>query len=52
VKKYADLHLEMTRAFEAYIQDVEAGEFPEQRHYFSMPDEAWEALLRELGMEV
>ena len=51
VKKYADLHLEMTRAFEAYIQDVEAGEFPEQRHCFSMPDEAWEALLREFGME-
>ena len=50
VKKYADLHLEMIRAFEAYIQDVEAGEFPEQRHCFSMPDEAWEALLRELGI--
>jgi 3-methyl-2-oxobutanoate hydroxymethyltransferase len=51
VKKYADLHLEMIRAFEAYIQDVEAGEFPEQQHCFSMPDEAWETLLRELGVE-
>jgi len=52
VKKYADLHLEMTRAFEAYIQDVEAGEFPEQRHCFSMPDEAWKTLLGELDIEV
>ncbi len=51
VKKYADLHLEMIRAFEAYIHDVEAGEFPAQRHGFSMSDEAWEALLRELGTE-
>ncbi len=51
VKKYADLHLEMIRAFETYIHDVEAGEFPAQRHGFSMPDEAWDALLRELGIE-
>ena len=51
VKNYANLHLEMTRAFEAYIQDVEDGEFPEQRHCFSMQDEAWEALLRELDIE-
>ncbi|TET98318.1 MAG: 3-methyl-2-oxobutanoate hydroxymethyltransferase [Anaerolineales bacterium] len=51
VKKYADLHLEMIRAFEAYIRDVTAGEFPAQRHGFSMSDEAWEVLLRELGSE-
>ena len=51
VKKYADLHLEMIRAFEAYIRDVKAGEFPAQRHGFSMSDEAWEVLLRELGSE-
>ncbi|MEE8120478.1 MAG: 3-methyl-2-oxobutanoate hydroxymethyltransferase [Anaerolineales bacterium] len=51
VKKYADLHLEMIRAFEAYIQDVETREFPAQRHGFSMSDEAWEVLLRELGTE-
>ena len=51
VKKYADLHLEMIRAFEAYGRDVETGEFPAQRHSFSMPDEVWEALLRELGIE-
>jgi len=52
VKKYADLHLEMIRAFEAYIRDVEAKEFPAQRHSFSMPDEAWDALVRDLGIEV
>jgi 3-methyl-2-oxobutanoate hydroxymethyltransferase len=51
VKKYADLHLEMIRAFEAYIRDVEAKEFPAQRHSFSMPDEAWDALVRDLGIE-
>ncbi len=51
VKKYADLHLEMIRAFEAYIRDVKTGEFPAKRHGFSMSDEAWEVLLRELGSE-
>ncbi|MGB2896740.1 MAG: 3-methyl-2-oxobutanoate hydroxymethyltransferase [Anaerolineales bacterium] len=51
VKKYADLHLEMTRAFEAYIRDVEAGEFPAQRHSFTMADDVWEVLLRDLGIE-
>jgi 3-methyl-2-oxobutanoate hydroxymethyltransferase len=51
VKKYADLHIEMFRAFEAYIREVEAGEFPESRHSFSMTDEVWEALLQELGVE-
>lgn len=51
VKKYADLHLEMTRAFEAYIHDVEAGEFPTQRHSFTMADDVWEILLQDLGIE-
>jgi len=51
VKKYADLHLEMTRAFEAYIRDVEAGEFPAQRHSFTMADDVWEALIQDLGFE-
>ena len=51
VKKYADLHLEMFKAFEAYIGDVESREFPAQQHSFSMPDEAWEALLQELGVD-
>jgi 3-methyl-2-oxobutanoate hydroxymethyltransferase len=51
VKKYTDLHIEMFRAFEAYIGDVQSGEFPAQRHSFSMPDETWEALLQELDLE-
>ena len=51
VKKYSDLHLEMTRAFEAYIHDVEAGEFPTQRHSFTMADDVWEILLQDLGIE-
>ena len=51
VKKYADLHLEMSKAFKAYIGDVELREFPAQQHSFSMPDEAWEALMQELGVD-
>lgn len=46
VKKYADFHADMTRAFQAYIQDVEAAAFPAAEHSVEMPDEEWEALLK------
>jgi 3-methyl-2-oxobutanoate hydroxymethyltransferase len=49
VKQYADLHGEMARAFTGYKQDVVAGAFPAEEHSISMPEEAWDALLEELG---
>jgi len=44
VKKYADLHGEMVRAFAAYNSDVTSGRFPTDEHSIEMPDEEWEAL--------
>lgn len=45
VKKYADLHAEMVRAFKAYRQDVEDQVFPTAEHSIEMPDAEWRALL-------
>ena len=45
VKRYADLHAEMQRAFGEYIADVTARRFPDAEHSVEMPDEEWEALL-------
>jgi len=46
VRKYADLHGEMARAFSAFAADVESGEFPAVEHSVEMPDEDWENFLR------
>lgn len=48
VKKYADLHGEMQRAFEAYIGDVQQREFPATEHSVEMDEREWNALLKEL----
>jgi 3-methyl-2-oxobutanoate hydroxymethyltransferase len=45
VKKYADLHAEMARAFTAYRLDVEDKLFPADEHSIEMPDSEWLALL-------
>jgi 3-methyl-2-oxobutanoate hydroxymethyltransferase len=45
VRKYADLHTEMTRAFTAYRLDVEGKMFPAAEHSIEMPDAEWQALL-------
>ncbi len=42
VKKYADLHGEMARAFSEYIEDVEARRFPAEEHSIEMSDEEWQ----------
>jgi 3-methyl-2-oxobutanoate hydroxymethyltransferase len=42
VKKYAELHVEMQRAFAEYIEDVETKRFPTQEHTIEMADEEWE----------
>jgi 3-methyl-2-oxobutanoate hydroxymethyltransferase len=48
VRKYADLHGEMVRAFRAYKSDVEEGSFPADEHTIDMADEEWDDLLRSL----
>jgi 3-methyl-2-oxobutanoate hydroxymethyltransferase len=45
VKKYADLHTEMARAFTAYRLDVEDRLFPAEEHSIEMPDAEWQAFL-------
>ncbi len=44
VKRYADFHAQMARAFAQYKQEVEKGLFPQEEHTFSMPEEDWQAL--------
>jgi len=38
VKKYANLGAEMSKVFEAYIQDVRTGKFPAEEHTYRMID--------------
>jgi len=49
VKKYANFHNEMQKAFADYIEDVETKRFPAPEHTVEMDDKEWEALLKELG---
>jgi len=48
VKKYADLHGEMQRAFTAYMEDVQARAFPDVDHSVEMDDSEWQQLMSEL----
>jgi len=45
VKKYANIHEEMARAFRQYKVDVENGTFPSHEHGFDMDPEDWDAFL-------
>ena len=49
VKKYANLHGEMGRAFSEYRADVEGRYFPAEEHGVEMPDEVWQAFLEMAG---
>ena len=49
VRKYANFHNEMGKAFADYIEDVETGRFPAQEHTVEMEDEEWKMLLKEIG---
>jgi 3-methyl-2-oxobutanoate hydroxymethyltransferase len=42
VKKYADFHGEMQRAFRAFMEDVESHAFPAAEHSVEMADAEWE----------
>lgn len=48
VRRYANIHAEMARAFETYIIEVEGGSFPGPEHSVDMPDEEWEELVNSL----
>jgi len=49
VKKYANFHVEMQRAFADYIEDVETKRFPAHEHTVEMDDTEWDVLLKELN---
>jgi 3-methyl-2-oxobutanoate hydroxymethyltransferase len=49
VKRYAEIHAEMARAFSEYKADVKSGAFPAEEHCVEMPEDEWKALLTELG---
>jgi 3-methyl-2-oxobutanoate hydroxymethyltransferase len=51
VKRYADLHGEMGRAFSAYMQEVESGQFPAQEHSLAMDPDEWHSVLKSLRNE-
>jgi 3-methyl-2-oxobutanoate hydroxymethyltransferase len=51
VKKYADLHGEMQRAFGEYIEDVMTRRFPAKEQTVEMPEEEWQMLLDEIAVE-
>jgi 3-methyl-2-oxobutanoate hydroxymethyltransferase len=48
VKKYANFHQEMQKAFSDYIDDVETKRFPAQEHTVEMDDKEWESLINDI----
>ncbi len=51
VRKYANLHEEIKRAFAAFIADVKVKAFPSLEHSMDLPEEEWQAFLEELHVE-
>jgi 3-methyl-2-oxobutanoate hydroxymethyltransferase len=49
VKKYADFHGEMQRAFSEYMADVQSRLFPGAEHSVEMDDKEWQALQKEIS---
>jgi 3-methyl-2-oxobutanoate hydroxymethyltransferase len=48
VKKYANFHSEMQRAFSEFKAEVESKQFPAVEHSVEMAEAEWEALLKEV----
>ena len=46
VRKYADFHADMKKAFTNYIDDVETKRFPAQEHTVEMSDAEWDEFQR------
>jgi 3-methyl-2-oxobutanoate hydroxymethyltransferase len=51
VKKYADLHGEMQRAFGEYISDVVARRYPSREHTVEIPEKEWQLFLGEIAVD-
>ncbi len=49
VKKYADFHGEMRRAFAQYLSEVQTRQFPAAEHSVEMADEEWKSFLQVAG---
>jgi len=49
VKKYANFHSDMQKAFGDFIEDVESKRFPAQEHTVEMDDKEWDVLLKEIN---
>ena len=49
VKKYADFHGEMRRAFQAFIEDIRAQSFPAEEHSVEMDDAEWQQFVSDTG---
>ena len=49
VKKYANFHGEMQRAFSEYMADVQSRSFPATEHSVEMDDKEWQALQKEFN---
>jgi len=52
VKKYANLHEEMGKAFRSYIEDVQAQQFPAAEHTIMMEEDEWSEFLSLAGHEL
>ena len=48
-KQYADAGKLITDGLTAYVREVQEGEFPAKENYFTMADDAYEDLVRQLG---
>ncbi len=49
VKKYTNVNAVMKEAFKEYLEDVQNKTFPAIEHSIEMPDEEWQAFLREIS---
>lgn len=49
VKKYADFHAEMQRAFTDFISDVQNHSFPAAEHSVEMDEAEWKQLMKAIG---
>jgi len=51
VKKYADFHGAMQRAFSEYMADVQSRSFPATEHSVEMDDKEWQTLQKEIATD-
>ena len=51
VKKYANLHGDLGKAFREYIDEVESREFPAKEHTVEMKEDEWEKFLKDVKSE-